>query len=81
MEKQTIEEKTQLKTERIVLCVFSIYTIAMFVVAQLGGWSIFIKEVMISTVILGWVVWLKRYKSHCFRAKFISVIAWINLCM
>ncbi len=81
MEKKNIEEKAQLKTEKIVLCVFSAYTIAMFVVAQLGEWSIFIKEVMIAAVMISWVVWVKRYGNHCFRAKFISVMAWVNLCM
>lgn len=81
MEKKNIEEKAQLKTEKIVLCVFSAYTIAMFVVAQLGEWSIFIKEVMIAAVMISWVVWVKRYGNHCFRAKLISVMAWVNLCM
>ncbi len=80
MEKQYKDETAQLKLERIVLIIFSIYTIAMFVVAQLGGWNIFIKETMIVTVVIGWAVWVKRYRDHTFRAKFISVMAWINLC-
>ena len=80
MEKQYKDERAQLKLERIVLIIFSFYTAAMFVVGQLGRWNIFIKETIVVTVVISWTVWLKRYRDHNFRAKFISVMAWINLC-
>ncbi len=81
MEREYRDEKAQRRMERIVLAIFSIYTAAMFVVAQLGEWNIFIKEVILVTVGVSWAVWLRRYRDHIFRAKFISVMAWINLCM
>jgi len=79
LEKKDKEDKTHIKLERIVLYIFSVYTVAMFVVAQLAGWNIFIKEIIFVTVSVSWLVYFRQYRDHIFRAKFISVMAWVNL--
>jgi len=79
VEKQYNDAQTQLRLERIVLVIFSVYTVAMFIVAQLGGWNIFMKEIMFGTVFVSWGIWFRRYRDHCFRAKFISAMTWVNL--
>ena len=61
------------------LLLTTIYTAAMFAVAMLSGWGIFMKEAMFATLGAGWLIHLRRYREHGFRAGFIAVMAWINL--
>jgi len=74
-----MDDKTAVRLERIVLSIFSIYTLAMFFMSQLSGWSIFFKEVIFLTVAVSWAVHFRQYRNRVFRAKFISVMAWANL--
>lgn len=72
------KQKTHNKLERIALGILSIYTVAMFIVAQRTGWNIFAKEMIFVTLFLGWGVHIKQYRSHHFRAKFIAAMSWAN---
>ncbi|MCM1045985.1 MAG: ATP-binding protein [Candidatus Gastranaerophilales bacterium] len=76
---RNIDQKTHKKLERIVLGVFSIYSGATFVVAQLSGWGLITKEIVLVALAAGWLVHLRQYKSYEFRAKFLAVMSWINL--
>ncbi len=67
------------KIEWIVLCVFVVYTVGMFVVAQISGWNIFIKEIIVLCAAAGVLTDLKQYRTYEFRAKSIAALAWLNL--
>ncbi|MBD5451755.1 MAG: response regulator [Lachnospiraceae bacterium] len=77
-EKQFINHKTTRKIEQIVLGIFTVFSLAMLVSSQLLHWSIFAKEIIIATICAGWFVFIKGYRNYEFRAKFLSVMSWIN---
>ena len=76
---QNRDEKKQKRIERIVLCICTIYVIAMFIGSMLEGWSIYAKEITVLTALAGWIVYFLRYRNYTFRAKFISVMAWVDM--
>lgn len=71
-------EKLNRRLERIVMTIFSLYTVATFIAAQFSGWNVFKKEAIIVTVIAGWIVSIRKFWSHATRAKFIALMTWIN---
>ncbi|MCM1466669.1 MAG: ATP-binding protein [Alistipes sp.] len=80
MEENNIQlTKTHKKIERIVLIISTIYTVAMFIVAQMSGWSLVVKEIMFATMIGGWFVYFRKSADYNFCAKFIAAMAWINI--
>ena len=80
-EKQHKNEQTNQKLERIVLVIFTVYSAAMSVSAVLLEWGVLAKELIVLSVIAGWVVSGKEYRSYAFRAKFIALMCWINFCI
>ncbi len=66
------------KLELIVLIVFTAFSLAMSVSAILLKWHILAKEVILAAVIACWIVRRKGYRDYAYRAKFISVMCWIN---
>lgn len=77
-EKQFVNDRMNRKIEQTVLAIFTFFSLAMFVSAQLLAWSIFAKEIIIAAVAAGWFVCLKKYKDYPFRAKFLAMMSWIN---
>lgn len=80
-EKQHKNEQTNQKLERIVLVIFTVFSAAMSVSAVLLEWGVLAKELIALSVIAGWVVSGKEYRSYAFRAKFIALMCWINFCI
>lgn len=79
MEENLFEtEKLNNRLERIVMTVLTIYTVAAFTLAQFAGWNIIKKEILIVTVIAGWIISIRKNWSHETRAKFIGLMSWIN---
>lgn len=77
-ERQFGTDKTNRKLEKIVLCIFTVFSLAMSVSAILLGWSILAKEVIIAAVIISWAVSIKKYRDYQYRAKLIALMCWIN---
>ena len=77
-ERQFGADKTNRKLEKIVLCIFTVFSLAMSVSAALLGWSILAKEVIIAAVIISWAVSIKEYRDYQFRVKLIALMCWIN---
>lgn len=77
-EKQFGTDKTDKNLEKIVLGIFTVFSLAMSVSAFLLDWSILAKEVIAAAVIAGWIVCVKEYRNYAYRAKFISLMCWIN---
>lgn len=77
-EKQFEKDKTNKKLEQIVLVIFTVFSLAMSVSAFLLKWGILAKELIIVSVIAGWIVSWKEYRDFAFRAKFISLMCWMN---
>lgn len=77
-EKQFMNDKTNRKVEQIVLGIFTLFSLAMLVSAQLLDWNIVAKEIIIVAICAGWLVFLKEYRNYEFRAKFFAVISWLN---
>lgn len=77
-EKQFRNNKTNQKLERIVLAIFTVFSLAMFVSSILLDWNVFAKELILAAVAAGWFVTIKGYRGYAFRAKCLSVLSWIN---
>lgn len=71
-------EKTYRGMERTVMVILSLYTLAMFLSAQIMGWNIFVKEIIFAAMGAGWFVYLKKFWDHRRRAIFISCMVWTN---
>lgn len=76
-DKRDKNSENQKRIERIVLGIYSLHIAAMFVAALMTGWNVFAVEIILVTMVAGWYVHIKQYKDYVYRAKFISVIAWI----
>lgn len=66
------------RLERIVLAVLSLYTLAMFITGHLYGWGIYIQEFIFLPVAAGWLVHYQESWDHERRARFISLMVWLN---
>ncbi len=78
MENTNYIEGDQLKKERIILAIYSFYTLAMTVVAFVLGWGNWIPPVILIGMIAAWGICIRRYKSYRFRAFCITLIALMN---
>lgn len=76
--KQFNTDKTNRKQELTVLSIFTVFSLAMLVSAQLDGWHLFAKELILVTVVSGWGVFVKCHRGYAYRAKFFAVICWLN---
>lgn len=77
-ERQFKNDKMGRKLEQIVLGFFTAFSTSMFVSSILLQWNLIFKEIIIATIVSGWIVVLKRYRNYVYRAKFLAVISWIN---
>lgn len=64
--------------EVIVMIIFSCYSVALFIMAQLSGWSVYVKELIFISVAASWVICIRRFRSYNDRSVFISVMSWMN---
>ena len=60
------------------MIILTLYSAAMFVSAQLGGWSIFVKEIIFAAMGAGWFVHFREFWDHRRRAIFISCMVWAD---
>ena len=70
VEKVTYEGENQKKIERFVLVVYSIYNIAMIVMADGQRWDRWVDYLLFLEMAACWVVQLIQYRTYSFRAKF-----------
>ncbi|MCM1542893.1 MAG: ATP-binding protein [Blautia sp.] len=77
-DKGIYNEKIYRSIERTVLIILTLYTIAMFFTAQISGWNIYVKEIIVAALAAGWFVYLKAFWDHRRRAVFISCMVWVN---
>ncbi|MBD5474899.1 MAG: response regulator [Lachnospiraceae bacterium] len=77
-ERQFGNEKMSRKLEQIVLIFFTIFSLSMFVSSFLLAWHILLKELIIATVVAGWIVFSRKYRDYKYRAKFLAVMTWVN---
>lgn len=77
-EKQIYSEKAYRGMERTVMIILTLYTFAMFASAQLSGWNIYVKEIILTAMAAGWFVYFKAFWDHRRRAIFISCMVWTN---
>ncbi len=66
------------RTERTVLIIVSLYTLATFGLALIADWNIFVKEIIFVTVGAGWFVHIRSPWVYRRRALFIACMAWAN---
>lgn len=76
-ERRDNRAKNHKKIERIVLGIYSLHVAAMFVAAVMTGWNVFAVELILVTMLAAWYIHIKEYKDYHYRAKFISVVAWV----
>ena len=65
--------------EKVILLIYTIYTLAMTVVAILFDWDSWVIPVIIIGLIICWVVSLQKRKSYRFRAFVVSGLGWLNI--
>lgn len=66
------------KLEQIVLGFFTVFSCSMFVSSILLEWNLIFKEIIVAMIAAGWIVHMKQYRDYVHRAKFLSVISWVN---
>ncbi len=66
------------RKERIVLIIYSIYTVAMMIVSIILGWGSWIPPVICFGMVAAWIVSVKSYKDYRYRAFFIGIVGMIN---
>lgn len=77
-ERQFNNDRTNRKLELFVLCIFTAFSLAMFVSSILLEWHIIAKELILAAVAASWFIILRHSRDHVFRARFLAVAAWIN---
>ena len=75
---QKKEKEPKRSIERVILVIYSIYTLAMTGVAVLGGWGQWVPPVIVSAMVISWGVFIKKYKDYRFRAFFTASLVWMN---
>lgn len=78
MKKKKFIEKGQIRNERIILIIYSLYTLSMVFVSILQSWSEWVPIVITAGTVATWIMHVKRYKDHCFRAFAISSAVLMN---
>lgn len=72
------DEKVLKMLERTVLVIFTAYSVVLFVVSCLLGWSVYVRELIALSLIVIWAACIKRFKTYDDRALLISVLSWMN---
>ena len=72
------DEKVMKMLERTVLIIFSAYSVVLFVVSCLLGWSVYVRELIALSLIVIWAACIRRVKTYDDRALLISVLSWRN---
>ncbi len=57
---------------------FTAFSLSMFVSSILLEWNLIFKEIIVVTIVAGWIVVIKKYRDYTYRAKFLAVISWVN---
>ncbi|MGN0506684.1 MAG: ATP-binding protein [Lachnospiraceae bacterium] len=78
MEDKNYLGKNQRGIERIILIVYSAYTLAMSGVSMTMKWPGFVIPVIFFGLMLCWIAYLSEYKSYRFRAFLISGMTLMN---
>lgn len=75
MEQMNYMERSRYKKEKLILAVYSLYTLAMSFVSVLLHWAEWVPAVVIGGMIFSWVIHIKKYKDYRFRAFAITCMA------
>ncbi len=78
MEKIDYLEESHSKKEKIILIVYSFYTLAMSLVTYVLGWASWILPFILIGMAVAWWISIKKYRTYRFRAFCISAIALFN---
>ena len=78
MKKKTYHIENAKQKERVVLLIYSVYTIGMTVMSLLLGWSRLVPQIIITGMLASWFLHIKQYGDYRFRAFFTSCMAWMN---
>lgn len=78
MKKKTYHIENAKQKERVVLLIYSVYTIGMTAMSFLLGWSYLVPQVIITGMLISWFLHIKQVKDYRFRAFFTSCMAWMN---
>ena len=78
MEKTDYLEESQSKKEKIILIIYSFYTLAMSLVTYVIGWASWILPFILIGMAVAWWISIKKYRTYRFRAFCISAIALFN---
>ncbi len=72
-------EGEQKRLEKLILFVYTLYTIAMVVGAIKHSWAVWISAVMVLSMVAAWVIYIRKIKDYQFRARLITVLVECNL--
>lgn len=64
--------------ERVILVIYTTYTIVMTAVSLLRGWGSWVPWVINIGMVLNLFMHLKKYRDYRFRAYFTATMAWMN---
>ncbi len=74
----TYNNDSEKNTERVSLVVNSFCAIVMTIISIMHGWSTWLPQIFITTMVISWALHIKNYKDYNFRAYFTSGVVWLN---
>lgn len=72
------DEKVQKMLERTVLIIYGCYSAVLLVVSWVSEWSLYIRELILVSLVASCVICVKKYKDYEYRSVFIAVASWMN---
>lgn len=73
-----MDERSQRVRERIVVTVYTIYTIAMTAAAFMFHWASWVVPVIVGGAAVCVAMSVKNYKTYKYRAWVTTIMAWMN---
>ena len=75
MEREKYIEENQTRKEKVVMIIYSLFTVIMLIVASFLSWADWVIPTIFSGLLISWWLVLKKVKNYRFRAFTISGIA------
>lgn len=78
MEKKVYERENGKHIERVILIIYSAYTLIMTVMSSLLEWGKWVPQIILGGLLLCIFVHIQKLKTYRFRALFTTLLAWMN---
>ncbi|MBE5873335.1 MAG: response regulator [Lachnospiraceae bacterium] len=79
MEKEYMTDGEQRRIERLIMIIYTMYSMAMIARTVSYGWNNWLNYVLLIGIASSWIVYVSRCKNYVFRAKFTTIMLEMSL--